>query len=104
MRLFSVIGNHDQDGKALYRRKWEENFGPTDFSFDRGDIVDEYTFRVIESLQKENEKRNTDEMQVRLTVMGHVLYVSMLIIFLTVYITLFRRDYFEKPRTERRTV
>lgn len=31
MRLFSVIGNHDQDGKALYRRKWEENFGPTDF-------------------------------------------------------------------------
>ena len=38
MRLFSVIGNHDQDGKALYRRKWEENFGPTDFSFDRGDV------------------------------------------------------------------
>ena len=38
MRLFSVIGNHDQDGKALYRRKWEENFGPTDFSFNRGDV------------------------------------------------------------------
>ena len=37
MRLFSVIGNHDQDGKALYRHKWEENFGPTDYSFDRGD-------------------------------------------------------------------
>ena len=37
MRLFSVIGNHDQDGKALYKRKWEENFGPTDYSFDRGD-------------------------------------------------------------------
>ena len=37
MRLFSVIGNHDQDGKALYRKKWEENFGPTDYSFDRGD-------------------------------------------------------------------
>lgn len=37
MRLFSVIGNHDQDGKALYKRKWEDNFGPTDYSFDRGD-------------------------------------------------------------------
>lgn len=37
MKLFSVIGNHDQDGKALYRRKWEESFGPTDYSFDRGD-------------------------------------------------------------------
>ena len=37
MRLFSVIGNHDQDGKSLYKRKWEDSFGPTDFSFDRGD-------------------------------------------------------------------
>lgn len=37
MRLFSVIGNHDQDGKTLYKRKWEDSFGPTDFSFDRGD-------------------------------------------------------------------
>lgn len=36
--VFSVIGNHDQDGKSLYVRKWEENFGPTDFSFDRGDV------------------------------------------------------------------
>ena len=38
MRIFSVIGNHDQDGKALYRQKWEENWGPTDYSFDRGDV------------------------------------------------------------------
>lgn len=36
MRIFSVIGNHDQDGKAEYTRKWEENWGPTDYSFDRG--------------------------------------------------------------------
>lgn len=36
--VFSVIGNHDQDGKALYKRKWEENFGPTDYSFDRGEV------------------------------------------------------------------
>ena len=37
MRLFSVIGNHDQDGKAEYLAKWEENWGPTDYSFDRGE-------------------------------------------------------------------
>ncbi len=37
MRLFSVIGNHDQDGKALYRLKWMEVWGPDDYSFDRGD-------------------------------------------------------------------
>ncbi len=38
MKLFSVIGNHDQDGVPLYKQKWEESFGPTDFSFDRGDV------------------------------------------------------------------
>lgn len=37
MRLFSVIGNHDQDGKSAYQRKWEDVWGPTDYSFDRGD-------------------------------------------------------------------
>lgn len=36
MRLFSVIGNHDQDGHKLYRQKWGEAFGPEDYSFDRG--------------------------------------------------------------------
>ena len=36
MRIFSVIGNHDQDGRAEYLAKWEENWGPTDYSFDRG--------------------------------------------------------------------
>ncbi len=36
--VFSVIGNHDQDGRDLYLRKWEQSFGPTDYSFDRGDV------------------------------------------------------------------
>lgn len=38
MTVFSVIGNHDQDGKQIYKEKWEENWGPTDYSFDRGDV------------------------------------------------------------------
>lgn len=38
MKLFSVIGNHDQDGKALFKQKWEEAWGPTDYSFDRGNV------------------------------------------------------------------
>ena len=37
MTVFSVIGNHDQDGKDAYKKKWEEAWGPTDYSFDRGD-------------------------------------------------------------------
>lgn len=38
MKLFSVIGNHDQDGQATYKQKWHESWGPSDYSFDRGDI------------------------------------------------------------------
>lgn len=38
MTVFSVIGNHDQDGRQLYRQKWEDSWGPTDYSFDRGDV------------------------------------------------------------------
>ncbi len=36
MTVFSVIGNHDNDGRQLYRQKWEDCWGPTDYSFDRG--------------------------------------------------------------------
>lgn len=38
MAVFSVIGNHDQDGKAVYKHQWEDSWGPTDYSFDRGDV------------------------------------------------------------------
>lgn len=38
MKLFSVIGNHDQDANPVYKRKWEEAWGPTDYSFDRGNV------------------------------------------------------------------
>jgi len=37
VKVFSVIGNHDQDNVPLYTQKWEEAWGPTDYSFDRGD-------------------------------------------------------------------
>lgn len=36
--VFSVIGNHDQDGRDLYLRKWQQSFGPDNYSFDRGDV------------------------------------------------------------------
>lgn len=38
MRLFSVIGNHDQQGNTQYKAKWKEVWGPDDYSFDRGDV------------------------------------------------------------------
>lgn len=38
MKVFSVIGNHDQDGNSAYTKNWEDAWGPTDYSFDRGNI------------------------------------------------------------------
>lgn len=66
---------------------------------DRGEIVNEYTYRVLDSFQKENEKRNSDSMQTRLTMLGEGLYVVVMMVFFTVYLSLFRHDYFDKPRS-----
>ena len=65
---------------------------------DRGEIVDENIYRTIESFKKENERRNSDETQQRLTLFGKALYVFVIILFFTIYLTLFRKDYFEKAR------
>ena len=66
---------------------------------DRGEIVTERTYRIIESFKKENERRNEDVTQSQLSVFGHILYVSILVVCFTLYLTLYRRDYFEKPRS-----
>jgi len=65
---------------------------------DRGEIVTEKTYRAIESFKKENERRNEDITQNRISLLGKILYVTILIVCFTLYLTLYRKDYFEKPR------
>ena len=65
---------------------------------DRGDIVDAKTYEVLLSFQKEQERREKNEQQISVTIMGQILYVSVLVICFTVFLTLFRKDYFDKPR------
>lgn len=66
---------------------------------DRGEIVSESAYRILESYKKENERRNSSISQMRLTIAGEALYVTILIVFFTVYLSLFRKDYFEKARS-----
>ncbi len=66
---------------------------------DRGEIVDEYTARVLDSFEKEKSRRAVSDSAIRYTLLGHILYVSILILLFTLYIRLFRNDYFEKPRS-----
>lgn len=66
---------------------------------DRGGIVDEKTSLVLESLQKEIERRSKDQSGLRTTIMGQVLYVLLLIGCFTIFLSIFREDYFEKIRS-----
>ena len=66
---------------------------------DRGDIVDARTYNILISFQKELDRREKNDQQISITIMGQILYVAILVICLTLFLTLFRKDYFEKPRS-----
>ncbi len=64
----------------------------------RGDIVTEKTYRIIESFKKENELRNEDVKQNHLSLFGQILYVTILVLGFTIFLSQYRKDYFQKPR------
>ena len=66
---------------------------------DRGDIVDERTYNILKSFSKENDRRKKDDTQLSTTILGQIIYVLVLVMLFTVYLTLFRKDYFEKWRS-----
>ena len=66
---------------------------------DRGDIVDERTYNILESFFRESERRQKDDAKLSYVILGEILYVGLLIVCLTVYLSLFRKDYFDKPRS-----
>ena len=65
----------------------------------QGEIVTERTKRIIDSYIRENDRRNQDKTRNQISLMGQILYVSILMICFTVYLSLYRKDYFEKPRS-----
>lgn len=66
---------------------------------DRGEIVDDYTFRVLNSFEKETKRRSATTTTIPTTIAGQALFVGVLILIFTMYLGLFRQDYFEKPRS-----
>ena len=66
---------------------------------DRGEIVDDYTYRVLSSFERELQRRNATQMELTTTFIGQVIYVTILVMLFTMYIALFRKDYFDKPRS-----
>lgn len=66
---------------------------------DRGEIVDEQTYNILESLRKEWEKRSDSVQEKRLTLAGQILYVGILLFCFMAYLELFRADYYERKGT-----
>ena len=64
----------------------------------RGEIVTEKTYRIVESFKQENERRNEDVTQNQISLTGQILYVTIIMICFTIYLSLYRIDYFDKPR------
>ncbi|WP_315319881.1 HDIG domain-containing metalloprotein [Prevotella aurantiaca] len=64
---------------------------------DRGDIVDAHTYRVLYSFEQATKKRNETKDQFTSTFLGQSLYVFILVMLFTLYISLFRKDYFANP-------
>ena len=65
---------------------------------DRGEIVTDRTYRIIDSYVRENDRRNQDKTQNQISLIGQILYVSVLMICFTLYLSLYRKDYFENSR------
>lgn len=66
---------------------------------DRGEIIDDYDYRVLSSFEKEMKRRSATNEEIMTTIVGQVLYVSILVFIFTLYLSLFRKDYFDHPRS-----
>lgn len=66
---------------------------------DRGEIVDDYLYRVLKSFERETIRRSTSSNELSSTIAGQALFVAILIVLFTTYLALFRKDYFDKPRS-----
>ena len=65
---------------------------------DRGETVTEEVYDVLRSYESDYERRNTAEANIPYKALGQALFVLIVFIALTIYLSLFRIDYFENVR------
>ncbi|MBQ8875913.1 MAG: HDIG domain-containing protein, partial [Bacteroides sp.] len=66
---------------------------------DRGEIIDEHTYDILRSLEKEWEKRSESMQEIHQTYMGQIIVVGVLIICFMIYLELFRKEYYQRKRS-----
>lgn len=65
---------------------------------DRGEIVDDQDVLVLNSLEREMERRQAGKNEISSTIAGQFMYVAFFVILFTIYLELFRKDYFYGTR------
>lgn len=66
---------------------------------DRGQIVDEYTYNVLKSMEKHQQERSKTTAERMMQLTGRVLYAFTMALFILLYFQQFRNDYLERLRT-----
>ena len=66
---------------------------------ERGEIVSDNTANTLESFFRESDRRKKDDAKLSVTILGQIIYVSILVLCLTVFLWLFRSDYLSKLRS-----
>ena len=56
---------------------------------DRGEVINDYTYRVLTSFDKETKRRSSTEDELTTTIIGQALFVLILVMMFTFYLTLF---------------
>ena len=66
---------------------------------DRGEIIDQQTYDILNSLRHAWEKRSDTVQEIHLTVIGQTLLVSVLILCFMIFLELFRKEYYQRKRS-----
>ena len=66
---------------------------------DRGEIIDQQTYDILNSLRHAWEKRNDTVQEIHLTFIGQTLLVSVLILCFMIFLELFRKEYYQRKRS-----
>lgn len=66
---------------------------------DRGEIINNETYSILESLRKESIKRSDSIDQKRTILVGQILFVGIMILCFIIYLDLFKKEYFRRKRS-----
>ena len=66
---------------------------------DKGDIVDSKTYNVLLSYQKELDRRESNDRKFSVTILGQIIYITIMVSCFTIFLSIYRKDYFEKIRS-----